>query len=562
MTAMIENRSRHLVPESAIGSILACLVAPACFFNPVGSTPTSTDTSSNSQVTATSGSGEPITSSTTTSVTTSATGDAGSGEAACEAPEAGEPGSLIRVIKFSGPGLQVLHGATIDPQGFIYVVGEYHGELQLDGTPMAESDSQVPFVYKFCPNGQLEWAQHGESSSIPLQKFSPESYRFAIAADAGAAYVTGRLLGEVTFAGVNLTLTPSSNASAFAARFDADGGGAAGLVMSPFASSGLDIGVDGDELFVVGMCNAPHTPDVTGILLAKLTTAVDGHDETCIPGGQGISPHKSLARSLALRPGEPTFVIAGNIIKPAVNLEGLGPCAMVIDDTRDGFMAAVSRNPEDWALPETLWAWCTPLVSESINDIVLDAAVSDQSIVATQATGTASQALSGCGSFSPSSPPSTETFSLVTIDPSVGTCTHAEWFDGSWGSRYLFSVEPAPPGEVFVTGQLSGVLKFRDLDLAATNRTFFGARLPLPPSQEISWYLKATHKHEDNEPDTRNSGGTHVTASDKVVAFVGYAMGDVELHVGDTQGVEVGSNYEQIGAPSEGYDAFLVLVRP
>ncbi|WP_434418265.1 hypothetical protein [Nannocystis pusilla] len=481
---------------------------------------------------------------------------AGPDEGACGEPAPGEPGSLIRVVKFSGSGSQVLHGAALDPQGNIYVVGEFDGELQLDGSTMATSSSQVPFVYKFCPNGKLQWARHGQSSSIALEEYKPELYRFAIAADAGGAYITGRLRGSVSFS--TFTLKPSIPTAAFVASFDADGQPLKGELLNAFAAAGMDIAVDGDELFVAGMCHAPSTPDKTGVLLSKFDTALSLPEEfTCISGGVGDASRKTAARSLTLRPGESTMILGGTMLVPEDPTEDAawGPCGGGVVNNRNGFVAEVSRDPEDWASAATPWKWCRVFGSESNNEVVLDTALSDQTIVTTLATGGSAEALGACGVVSPPELPGGLSFAWAALDGG-GSCTHAEWLPTSWGSRYLFGVEPAGPAEFYLAGRFTEEVKLRQLPFSFLNQTFFGARLPLPPSSQVTWHVRAKHTS-----DTQKSGATYVAANDSAVVFLGYARGIGELEVG-ADSVEVGTDVEHQGGPGQAYDSFLLLVRP
>ncbi|MDC0720485.1 hypothetical protein [Nannocystis bainbridge] len=509
-----------------------------------GSTPTSSATSTGSTE--------------TTGDVTSAASDttAGPDEGGCGAPAPGESGSLIRLVKFSGARSQVLHGAALDPQGNIYVVGQFDRELLLDGSTMATSDTQVPFVYKFCPDGKLQWARHGQSTDLALEEYKPEQYRLAIAADAGGAYITGRLRGSVSFSTVSLK--PSMPEAAFVVSFDADGQPLKGVLLNAEAAAGMDIAVDGDEVFVAGMCYAPTPLKPTGILLSKFNTSLSLPEEShCVGGGSGELGRNTTARSLTLRPGEPTMILGGTVLIPEDPTAAAewGPCDGGVVNNRHGFVAEVSRDPADWASAETRWNWCRVFGSESNNEVVLDTAVSDQKILTALATGGSAEALGTCGMVSPAELPGGLSFAWAALDGG-GSCTHAEWFPTIWGSGYLFGVEPAGPSEFYLAGRFDKTIDIRNLQLTSLNQTFFAARLPLSLSSQVTWHVRAKHTS-----DTQKSGATYVTANDSAVVFLGYARGIGELAVGEDS-VEVGTDDEHQGASKQAYDSFLLLVRP
>ncbi|MFY0540412.1 hypothetical protein [Nannocystis pusilla] len=82
------------------------------------------------------------------------------------------------------------------------------------------------------------------------------------------------------------------------ASFDADGQPLKGVLLNAFSAAGMDIAVDGDEVFVAGMCHAPNNPDKTGILLSRIDTTLSLPEEfLCL---SGVSAMPAARQSLAV----------------------------------------------------------------------------------------------------------------------------------------------------------------------------------------------------------------------------------------------------------------------
>ncbi|GAA3938956.1 T9SS type A sorting domain-containing protein [Hymenobacter algoricola] len=90
-------------------------------------------------------------------------------------------------------------GIRVDAGGNMYVVGDFHGTLDVGGTVLSSPDGYDSYLAKYSPSGTLLWAKH-------LNGANYETVAPAVALDAGGnAYLTGSFYGSVSVGGITLT---------------------------------------------------------------------------------------------------------------------------------------------------------------------------------------------------------------------------------------------------------------------------------------------------------------------------------------------------------------------
>ncbi len=109
-------------------------------------------------------------------------------------------------------------GLTTDPQGHVYAMLRYKGELTLNGKDMPARSDGGALIQKYDPWGELKWSR---ILSLP---FSEKAQTNSLGCDAsGNLYVAGEFTDKVVFEGEEILRSSSGEANAFVARYFPDG---------------------------------------------------------------------------------------------------------------------------------------------------------------------------------------------------------------------------------------------------------------------------------------------------------------------------------------------------
>ncbi len=136
---------------------------------------------------------------------------------------------------------------SLDPSGNVLITGYYFDAINFGGNILASSGSSDVFVAKYDPSGTVIWAKKVGGSGLDLGN--------SVDTDAsGNVYLGGSFSGSCTFFGVsNITLNSAGGDDGFVAKLDASGNVLwAKSIQGSAIQKSNDVLISGSDLFVLG----------------------------------------------------------------------------------------------------------------------------------------------------------------------------------------------------------------------------------------------------------------------------------------------------------------------